>query len=179
MFGVRLVGAGAAESLRLDELENLGAQISDGRRLGMPELHELRITDLIDGKDPMRADADTGRTAVDVPLNDVGDLARRSDPQADPLERVVPVERLFVSGRADLVDVVFVSLGIQRLADWYGCGYYVTLASFVLEGVDHEVGTVGAVIGHNFSGLISSSQAPQEKLRQVPQNQKRAQVVDL
>jgi len=33
------------------------------------------ITGLIDGEDPMRADADTGRTAVDAPLHDVGDLA--------------------------------------------------------------------------------------------------------
>ncbi|MOA29918.1 hypothetical protein D3C78_1509630 [compost metagenome] len=64
------------------------------------------ITGLIDGEDPMRADADAGRTAVDAPLHDVGDLAGRGDPKAEPLERVVPVERLLVSGCGDLVDVV-------------------------------------------------------------------------
>ncbi|MDT4890466.1 hypothetical protein FQZ97_1273120 [compost metagenome] len=54
----------------------------------------------------MRADADTGRTAVDAPLHDVGDLAGGSDPESEPLERVIPMERLLADGGCDLVDVV-------------------------------------------------------------------------
>lgn len=96
------------------------------------------ITGLIDGEDPMRADADAGRTAIDAPLHDVGDLASRGDAEAEALDLAVLVERLFVSGCGDLVDVVLCQLR--------------QLVSFVHKGVDHAVGTVGAVAGRIFSG---------------------------
>ncbi|MDT4855881.1 hypothetical protein FQZ97_902530 [compost metagenome] len=74
------------------------------------------LAGLIDGEDPVRPDADAGRTAVDAPLHDVGDLAGGCDPQAEALNVAVPMERLFVSGRGDLVDVVLRQLrhGVPR-----------------------------------------------------------------
>lgn len=63
------------------------------------------LAGLIHCENTMRADADAGRTAIDAPLHDVGDLAGRGDAEAEALDLRVPVERLFVGWRGELVDV--------------------------------------------------------------------------
>lgn len=90
-----------------DEMFWSGAMRSDGKvSRDFATRYETALIFSIRRNAPLLAAFLLGRTAIYAPLHDVGDLASRGDAEAEALDLAVPVERLFVSGRGDLVDVV-------------------------------------------------------------------------